>query len=34
MLFASPGLDGKGIVIEDDVFIGSAIHVYTSNLMK
>lgn len=31
MLFASPGIDGAGIVIEDDVLIGSGVHVYTGN---
>lgn len=31
MLFASPGDNGAGIIIEDDVLIGSGVHFYTAN---
>jgi len=31
MLFASPGENGAGITIQDDVLIGSGVHFYTSN---
>lgn len=31
MLFASPGENGKGITIHDDVLIGSGVHFYTAN---
>jgi acetyltransferase-like isoleucine patch superfamily enzyme len=31
MLFASPGDNGAGIIIEDDVLIGSGVHIYTGN---
>jgi acetyltransferase-like isoleucine patch superfamily enzyme len=31
MLFADPRADGAGIVIEDDVMLGSGVHIYVSN---
>ena len=31
MLFADPHPDGAGIVIEDDVLVGSGVHIYVSN---
>jgi acetyltransferase-like isoleucine patch superfamily enzyme len=31
MLFASPGIKGAMIIIEDDVLIGSGVHIYTGN---
>lgn len=31
MLFADSGINGEGIVIEDDVLIGSGVHCYTGN---
>ncbi len=31
MLFANPDYDGPGIVIEDDVLIGSGVHIYNAN---
>jgi acetyltransferase-like isoleucine patch superfamily enzyme len=31
MLFADPGADGAGIIIEDDVMLGSGVHIYVSN---
>ncbi|MFC4209937.1 acyltransferase [Pedobacter lithocola] len=31
MLFASPGDNGRGIIIEDDVLVGSGVHCYTGN---
>lgn len=31
MLFADPRVDGAGIEIEDDVLLGSGVHIYTSN---
>lgn len=31
MLFASPGDNGAGIIIEDDVLVGSGVHFYTGN---
>lgn len=31
MLFASPGVNGAGIIIEDDVLVGSGVHFYTGN---
>jgi len=31
MLFADPRKNGAGIVIEDDVMIGSAVHLYCAN---
>ena len=30
-LFSDPRPEGKGIVIEDDVLIGSGVHIYTGN---
>jgi acetyltransferase-like isoleucine patch superfamily enzyme len=31
MLFAEPRENGVGIIIEDDVLIGSCVHLYTGN---
>lgn len=31
MLFATPGDNGAGIIIEDDVLVGSGVHFYTGN---
>jgi len=31
MLFADPRADGAGIVIEDDVMLGSGVHIYVGN---
>ena len=31
MLFADPRKNGKGIIIEDDVLIGSGVHIYIHN---
>ncbi len=31
MFFADPREDGAGITIEDDVMLGSAVHIYVSN---
>lgn len=31
MLFADPRTDGAGIVIEDDVMLGSGVHIYVGN---
>lgn len=31
MLFADPRPDGSGIIIEDDVLLGSGVHIYTGN---
>lgn len=31
MLFADPRPDGSGIIIEDDVLLGSGVHIYTVN---
>ena len=31
MMFATPGDNGAGITIEDDVLIGSGVHFYTGN---
>ena len=31
MLFADPRPDGAGIVIEDDVMMGSSVHIYVAN---
>lgn len=31
MLFASPGVNGAGIIINNDVLIGSGVHFYTAN---
>jgi len=31
MIFADPALDGAGITIEDDVLLGSGVHIYTTN---
>lgn len=31
MFFADPRPDGAGIVIEDDVMLGSGVHIYVSN---
>ena len=31
MLFADPRSDGAGITLEDDVLIGSGVHIYVNN---
>lgn len=31
MLFADTRVNGKGIIVEDDVLIGSGVHIYTGN---